>query len=66
MSDRDHPTLVWCVRSQKKFCNHNKTVTHMPYEYNLVNSLIFIFFWKISDNIAKTVRDSLIVSVKFE
>ena len=23
-------------------------------------------FWKISDNISKTVRDSLIVSIKFE
>jgi len=23
-------------------------------------------FWKISDNISKTVRDSLVVSVKFE
>jgi len=26
----------------------------------------FIFFWKISDNISKTVRDSLIVPIKFE
>jgi len=26
----------------------------------------FFNFWKISDNIAKTVQDSLIVSIKFE
>ena len=26
----------------------------------------FFNFWKISDNISKTVRDSLIVSTKFE
>jgi len=27
---------------------------------------LFNFSWKISDNISKTVRDSLIVSIKFE
>jgi len=41
-------------------------VTNCPWKgrgYCHVTSLIF---WKISDNIVKTVRDSLIVSVKFE